>query len=1608
MLTLIALVAGFVPAQADVSSPYEVDFNTAITGNTTSSTLNVVSSSTPVTVSAGWGHIVGEMEYSWTSSRYTAYQYLATGGVDDSGCLRVGNQFVQDLYGDDAFADNLLVTPAVNGTITLQAKRVGTSYSAYVRFYQVTGSGDDLTKGALLTATAEGTNSDGEISTGDWVTFTLNVAQNTRIGIKAEYVYIDNFTATSADFTAQPGLTVTAVTPNEAQTLPADADGNFTVSFDATVKNTGEVDLTTSSENYSLSLYKYVAGGSTNASDHVLVGTTAITEDLAQGATTTNPVTVTATLNTADYPAALTNGVSFRVYENVSGTFLSTKTVTVVPFVPELKVTTKVGNSTTTYSSGQEMYLGTSKETIEQEVTLTNTGGAPLVISNVTVPTGFTSDLTAQTIESQQAVTFTITLDATTTGEKAGAFVIASNAGDDFTLNLRGTIVPNDVFYVDFESDESVAGMSFEKYGSSYGWRSKYTNDFGYPGNTYSAYSTISSYGNQSSYRMTTPLLEVAEGDVLKVDVARYSSYAAQLAVYYSADRQNWTLVRTLTTDESAPEADQLSNESAPKYGKALKQFTISNIPAGQWYVSFVHGIPASSSSTSSYIYVDNILGFKAVDVARDVTIVSDDIAATGVVNSPFSASATVRNLLTEAVAAADYTARLYFGEEVQKEVASVELQGPAFDNNGITTASDAAFDFTFTPHAAGTFQAHIELEFTDGTKVATAPVAVTIADEAYSAMKKVGEGTTTQTSAPINYYYNKTQAEMIYTAEEMAAAGITAGTKIQKLVFRGYNTTKEITAPTKVWIYQTADDDYATYGSGSDVIIDVTTAEPVFDGDATLKMVGTSTAYEDLLTIDLPTPVVYQGGHFVVMTYFNGSTYAGSGLNFESTKTTGGDAKAIARRNDNAFEPTDGTPGWSRVTDGSYNNARPVILLGVEAEAPTISGKVTDDADAAMEGIEVKAQSGDVLYTGTTDENGSYTIAIKKDALDYTLTATKDGYFPFSQAVSVADGSKTVDIKLQEAKGLFIDEATIPATGMVNFAVTATAKATNYTAEDFAAGSYTAKLYVGDEAVAEAEAVEIKAGESADFTFTFTPHVEGTFAARIEFVEGENVAATDDADLVITEELVGGNVQVGEETTTSSNVPYYWAYADATDGDRTDFYYTPEMLAAYGITAGSKITAISFTGKVTAYSDKTLPNVDLKAWVALEAADAEFTAGGADLENMRAITVYDGQEMEFKAGESYTTTIDFGSEPLVYDGTSRIRIYQELNGHGQYTSMSYPIDGNYTGTSYYSSGHTGSSLYAVTGTPVAVFSVAAGKAVTGTVTAKADNAAVADATVSFKSGEVLYTGTTDAEGKFEIMVKQESLEYDAEIEAGDSYEILTQTIGELNEDGVYNFVLDTPKHLTGVITSARDESAVAGATVVLANDDYSFTATTDADGKYDITVNRLNQTYVLTVTAEGFVEATADVEVAAADVEQNVALETVAKLLYGAVTDENQAAVAGATVTVKSGETTFTATTDAEGKYEVLVDPTLVYEVTVTAEGFVEKTVTMEAPVAEDTELNIEIVSEAFAGITGVETDKTAKAKVYDLNGRLVGDSLKEVKQRGIYIVNGKKVAVK
>lgn len=921
--------------------------------------------------------------------------------------------------------------------------------------------------------------------------------------------------------------------------------------------------------------------------------------------------------------------------------------------------------------------------------------------------------------------TFTFTYTPTTRGRHNSYAEIVFPDGASVktsTVNMK-VEEANPRWSWDFEDQTWPEGSDFSEYKiDSY----VHLQDHGY-------YIKPTSYSPGTNPLFITPLLHAQAGEVFSFDAAKYgeSFFGVTLTVSVSKDRKTWTTVKTIEEEDYT--GAQVGGSSSQIYDFSEFNFTIAE--EGDYYIAFNGGA-----------LVDNLYGFALVEVDHDIMSVEEDLPSEGMVNNEVKATWTVKNLKNATETA---TAKYYINGVVVAEAASQSL----------TTRTEKTFSFSCMPHEAGTFNSYVELTLADGATVRSEEVEITISEEEPKGETLIGNYSTYGSSIPVQTNSTGSYSDMIWKSSDLQTYGITQGTMIKGIVFKGYNTNNAVTAPVQVWVSTT---EATTPVVGSDPTADLTNTEgmtKVFDGNYTFKKGGSygEANMVDIMTITLDEPFEYDGKNLRIHAQCLQSETQ-SGVSFAQSDLSTAAYKAKS--------------SWSDSYYGNDNAKLPWIALLYDKEASHFTGTLTiknaDQTVTPLTNTTLTLTSEDgVVYSGTTDSEGKFDFAVMQDTKTYTISIdyTEKNCFPMSEeetTVTFQGASVAKDIQLVEGVDFMIEDFDTPVTATTNNVYTATVTAKNYNATALTANDYTATLYVGGKAVATAETEDVASMESVTLTFTFTPHEAGTFANSYITLAAPTAAVQTDAyTLTVAAESAGGEVQVGNKNGTSNKTPFYWYDADATGGVMTDFAYTPEMLSAFGVNANSKITKITF--KKSGGSDKNFSQVNLTVWIGVEDATTAFTAGAIDKNNMQEFKIYDG----VAANSADDIVLDLSVAPIVYDGTSRIRMYVENDGHGSYAFTTYDYDNTSNGQKAYYKKSSASSWSQDNGTPVAYFTLAAASHFTGTVKNTSEDA-VAGAKVTLRNdgNDVEYYATTSEDGTFDVEVVQTDKTYTVTVEA--------------------------------------------------------------------------------------------------------------------------------------------------------------------------------------------------------------------------------------------------
>ena len=815
-----------------------------------------------------------------------------------------------------------------------------------------------------------------------------------------------------------------------------------------------------------------------------------------------------------------------------------------------------------------------------------------------------------------------------------------------------------------------------------------------------------------SNLLLITPKLSVAAGEVLEVKVNKYGSayYKPLFKVLKSTDRKEWTEVI------SWGEADITTD---------YKSLEITGIEAGEWYIAF----------ECANIRIDELYGFRKAAVAHDIVVTDCNIPATGEVNSLYAASVSVRNV-GPALDAASYKTILTLDGVA---VAQVD------DTPAIGEGATATIPVGFTPHATGDdMSVAIKLvSVADGDLLAqTDDATLTVTGEVMKSEVTIGtQSSSTQNRAPVYGGSKFGWSDMVYSADKI---GLDAGAKITRIAFKANNTRSGITGALKVWIENTS---YMHPGTVSKW------EAPEFEPTVEMQWECPVVSGEEALVLDLAeNPFVYTGENLRIRVK---STMTGTGSINWFVDNSAGKSKYD-------YESSE------MPTPSMYDANTPVAFVSIASEPTIVGGKVTDATTGKpVAGAKVVVKSGDVEYYATSAEDGSYEATLMKAIDGYSIDATAKGYFPYSAPLAMDATSITHDISLSQAKDLWIKHRIMPEKAVVNNLCTFSATVQNVNPTVFDDGSYSVSLHVGGEVVATKEGVMLSGNnEALDnpdaehlFELPFTPHVPTVepVDAYISVNQGEDcIFKSPESPLTILEEVSEGIAIVGTPTGFDNKVPVYTYY----DASISQTVYPSHLL---DIPSGAEITMLAYKGYYTA---SKIFQSDVKVWMQ-NTTDATDSQASFETEGMTL--VYEGS-VEFSAAGSQNEPADLLTfalqSPFDYTGDNLRVVVKALTANG--STVYFETDDNET--AWQKSAMSEAGCMAANPTrvsmPVARMTYDAASHFTGKVTDAASAEPIEGAFVTLTSGDVHYSGDTDATGEFHLKVVQKHLPYDLSVYA--------------------------------------------------------------------------------------------------------------------------------------------------------------------------------------------------------------------------------------------------
>lgn len=369
------------------------------------------------------------------------------------------------------------------------------------------------------------------------------------------------------------------------------------------------------------------------------------------------------------------------------------------------------------------------------------------------------------------------------------------------------------------------------------------------------------------------------------------------------------------------------------------------------------------------------------------------------------------------------------------------------------------------------------------------------------------------------------------------------------------------------------------------------------------------------------------------------------------------------------------------------------------------------------------------------------------------------DWYIGFTSGYSIVDyifGGKLAEVD----NDIYINSFKVDGgKTMVNYPVTATVTYTNMTVN--AAADRTVALYDGETLIEEKTGAELESYASETVVFTFTPHEAGELNLKVVIsnTDGSYSVSTLTKNVNIKEESMISEVLVGERTSaTGSYTPASLNYCSS----RAEWIWDAEHLA---LDADADINSVTF------YYYSTTNDLAGKK-VSIYLLNTDETLVDNKITDLSSLTpVYQNEDYTFvKAGSSseHAPLTFIFDTPFTYTGGNihAIMVTEDLASasYAQYYFEYYNAtygSANYARADNYSAFMSKTSADKSTNVPVVSLGLAVvAPELTGAVTDAETNAPVAGAVVCIKSGDVVYTATTDADGQYTISVLQPTLDY--------------------------------------------------------------------------------------------------------------------------------------------------------------------------------------------------------------------------------------------------------
>jgi len=1508
-------------------------------------------------------------------------------------------------------SSEVLITPGVAGEVKFYVRRnytsASTAYKSQLELFIMTadeagkwtrtslGTADGTSNGITLDGVTAANNITNEKSQGNyqWIPVTLtNVPANTHIGIRMQYLFMDDFTASQVwlEWPAfVKSLSFTPVMSAEGLAdytlIPLDANGNWKFKTKMQLKTTVNAGTPTADDlKFELQLY---FNGKTP--DHIKVADLDFSKIPASDWNATDfeviDLDIDITLppefyNVTTYFRLVNNSLTPQVKrksnesqgDDVAWTDTYWSNIKFEGYVPQPQLGYNPNSlsegmvNISTFSEGHPWPINTDSN--EAPIGLVNQAKiAPAKITKVEFSDpafAMKENLTFPiTVEGKGYVWLKPTVVATPPGIYKGKMdVYVEGIDEPYSIELEGAVKPTGRASYKFHNADGSTGAAIPRGWLATGKWAISNLQVNQKTDTWTQSATT--YANVQTeipapWVLSSPKLRFEENEEVWFDAS--SNHNGTVEILYSTDRSNWQVLRTLkrppfTIDETTDLTDCFSGQGGTGFGQEpqFRTFKVTVPQAGEGYIGFRTGDCTSR--------VDNFVGGQEVAVDFDVAYITSKVPWKAFANASANGTITLRNLADEIAAEAYDIQVLIDGEVVRTLKGSVALP----------TGVDAAVPVSALFLTEGDHKVSFKMvkgENTVSTPEFTVKVLAENNQEVFQA------GPSHNSSKVADDYYStfinpsdsrEVKYEAVYTTQllqnvkpngaslENGGAlydagdpdtGLKNGDKIVSLQWPGWVMEDKsgrdyANIPVKIYLENSSNNNITSEFS------DVDFMELVFDGQAMVDFTktGSDTSVdqsgfnppvdmtEGVVTVILDKPFEYTGGNLRISVNYPKVYFD------ERNPVDGAEYCSFNRYNDynDTYSSSSMQALTSKYASGTADDMKSRMVYSGSYSNSTCEYVPVMFIGKAVEPATISGKVTNI--DGGAAVAGAVVTAKNEDGATYTATSDAEG------AYSIEIGNTTG-----------------------TYSVTATAEGYHdfWSADKFnmAEGNKTFNIVMREKAIKISGVVNNEEGPMAGAKVTLkhalsdvsqetVTDAEGKYTFKTELITTDHIIRVEAPYYVAAEKRIGvGDVSVNVDPITLVHVTA--KISGTVKGDD-------------GLMDGAKVVIKDVKTNITS---ETVTDAN---------GAYEFTVKGLDTDYEITVTKQYYQDW---TGRQAIGVVDVTVPEIVMT-----HIIAKISGVVKGSDTQAPLSG-----------------VKVTATDVKT--------------------------------NVASETTTDENGAYEFTVKGLDTNYNLTFALA-KYDDATAQVAVGVVDATVTDVVMQRKMVNVEATVKGDDGALADAEAVITLDGESVaTAKTLADGKIQLTTPREDGKYVLKVTAYGYepyeqeLTLTEDGNVSLGDI---VMTHIVVKV-SGEVVDENGEAVNGATVTFTpetEGEDPLTVVTGQDGKFEFetkLIDSD--WTLTAEAEGYdkAEQVVTVDT---EDIDLG-KVTLKKTVGIGAIYADggisvvpgigcieisaDGANVIVADTMGRVIrvitdlrGSVTVDGLTAGVYLVNRTKVAVK